>query len=36
MQSQDLSVLELLGSSIAKMGQIPEHIAVIMDGWASS
>ncbi|OXA61308.1 isoprenyl transferase [Folsomia candida] len=32
MQSQDLSVLELLGSSIAKMGQIPEHIAVIMDG----
>ncbi|OXA59239.1 dehydrodolichyl diphosphate synthase complex subunit DHDDS [Folsomia candida] len=32
MQSGQMSILEILASSIVKMGPMPEHIAIIMDG----
>lgn len=30
--SYELSFLEILTTSVARMGKIPDHIAIIMDG----
>lgn len=35
MEDYSLSLLEILATAVARMGPIPEHIAVIMDGLAS-
>lgn len=34
MDTYSLSLLEILATSVAKMGPIPDHIAIIMDGLA--